>query len=508
MNASHPIPQSPWRPIPTLASLGEVRHQSLVAVALWMALWYAAWFAQAAVHGGDSQPSQAMALLGFAPPGLWALHDFRMGLLLAIVAAPLLDAPVIPHSFTQGFGDLLAACAVLGYLWRHPHWRQWLQLWRPEYIWLCLIVLAAVVSLACSSSWRSPVPYGLKYGLAEIAGYLLAMSYMVILVHETANRRDLAAVMRALVAAIAIVGLFSLASWTATSVCAGGYATQTALTLNGALTSTFRNPNYHAFYLLTVLPLGLWHYSTRTPGSRLRAFAGTAVLLGFLFVELAISRSGFLGLVVIWTGWVLLNRWRPHTRLLTLLMAGLLSLTMVLWMYAPLACHIRTHGVDWWSEGLDFAWRNVKPIGARSLDTVKDDDSVSVRARLAMNAIRLWRESPVTGIGTAMMANDSIAGGVRNRAHNVLLTVLAEQGLLGLIAWSGWVLSLAGALWRVRAAVPQRQPELAFLGLALATVVVQSLFMDHYRALWLWQLAAMVLAISALHRAEPTKVAE
>lgn len=483
--------------------LSEISLKTLLVTALWMALAYGPWLILREIHGDHGPWALLPVILGFTPLALWALYDYRLGLLLAIVAAPLLTAPLIPHGFTQGFGDLFAACAVIGYFLRHPDPREWRCLWRREYVWLVLILAAAFLSLAASPVWGQEVTYGIKYSLAEIAGYTLAMTYLVVLVHEVRDRLDIKVVLYAVAAAILIVALFSLASLVWSLSCVGGYTTRTALTTNGALSGTFSNPNYQAGYLVTVLPFALWFYLRAPQRSWTRYFAAAAALLMIFFVQATISRGGFVGLVAIWIGWLATTRWEKGSRMMTVVFGLMLPMTVALWSVPTFNCHPSNYSGDSSQQVKVDSSQQIKDSIQRikfaaSVSKGLGGGGISVRIELARNAITAWRDHPITGVGTALLSNYSSVDGQINRAHNVMLTVLAEQGIVGLLAWTGWLGSLLAVFWRVHRQAAERGHPSAFLLLAFIGVVVQSMFMDYYRVILIWQLAALVLAWGAI----------
>lgn len=483
--------------------LNEISFRTLLLLALWMALAYGPWLLLREIHGDHGLWALLPVVLGFTPLALWAIYDYRFGLLLTIVAAPLLTAPLIPHGFTQGFGDLFGICAVTGYLLRHPDPRKWRRLWRREYVWLLLILAAAFLSLAVSPVWGLEVRYGIKYSLAEIAGFTLAMAYLVVLVNELRDRLDIKVFLYAVAAATLIVVLFSLASLVWSLTCTGGYGARTALTTNGAISATFSNPNYQAGYLLTVLPAALWFYSRAQQRSWTRYFAAAAALLLIFFVQATISRSGLVGLVTIWFGWLAITRWERGSRMMTVVFALMLPVTVALWWHPNYNCHPSNLG-DSNQRIKEDPTQLIKGDPTQRIKFAAnvskgfEGGSISVRIQLARNAITAWSNHPITGVGTALLSNYSSVGGHVNRAHNVMLTVLAEQGIVGLLAWMGWLGSLLAVFWRIRGQGNDRGHQTAFLLLAFMSVIVQSMFMDYYRVLWVWQVGALILAWGAI----------
>lgn len=469
-----------------VSKLGDISPKNLIGVAVWFAFAYGLWLVLRETRGEDDPVAMLSVIAAFSPLAFWALYDYRFGLMLAVVAGPLLIAPTIPHGFTQGFGDLFAACAVLGYFWRHPRPSEWKSLWRREYVWLILIVASAAISVALSPARDGLHLYGVKYGIAEIAGLALAGGYLVVLVGHMRDRRDVATMLYAVVAALSVVLFFSMASLVWSTNCIGGYGKQTALTVNGAVTSTFSNPNYAAGFLLAALPFVLWSYTRATPYSRARCGAVVSALFIVVVVQATLSRMGLVGLIMLCVGWIVITRWRRGTRMVSVVFALALPITIAIWWFPTYNCDPTDSGDI--IERIGVAARASKGMGG---------DGVSVRIELAKNALAAWRDHPVTGVGTALLSNYSSVNGVRNRAHNIFLTVLAEQGLLGVAVWSGWLVSLLAVFWRQEHVSPGDQSS-SFLLLAFCSVLVQAMFMDHYRVIWIWQLSALVLSWGAI----------
>lgn len=463
----------------------------MLFVMLLMSVAYAVWIFLSNVPDGIGNWKFFPVIIVFGPLFLWALYKYKIGLLLTVFATPLLSAPIIPHGFTQGFGDLFAACSIIGYLLRHPNPSQWRDLWRREYLWLLLILAAAALSLVLTPVWGMKVPYGIKYGFAEIAGYSLAMLFMAILVNEVRSQRDFKAVMMAFAAALLMVVVFSLAglglSMTCTTNQQGGYL----LTTNGAIHSTFMNPNYHAAYLVCVLPFALWFYLNTLHVRWIRRFVFAGVILLILLVQLSMSRAGLIGLAVLWLGWLAITYGKAGTKMMSIVFGLMLPLTFLFWGYAIYFCG---PNIDQLSSKDRFEY---------SLETSKKPStSLNVRIELAHNAINLWRENPVTGVGAALMSNFSFAGGYRNRSHNVVLTMLAEQGIIGFSVWMGWFVCLATIIWRSFRHMNEQSSQLAFLALAFTSVTVMLMFMDALRLIFLWQIFALILAWPSISNEE------
>lgn len=489
-------------------ALARVPIWLLAAAAVWMAAWYGAWLYLQMVHGEHSALALAAVIVGFAPFLIWALIDYRKGLLLTVMATPFFVAPVIPHGFTQGFGDLFAAFAVLGYLFRHPHPRNWLRLWQPGYIWLVLIVLVAAISLLAAPPLGADAKYGVKYGLAEIAGYSLAITYLAVLAHEIRDVRDMQAVLKTVGLAVLVVIYYGLIGAEMSRICVSGYyGANEPLSSNEGIASTFFSTNYHASYILAVLPLALLFYLRSASNRFARLVAAAVVVLLVFFVQGSLSRAGLLGLTVVWAGWFAITRWQTGSRMMSIALALMLPLTFLIWWYPACTCSDAPPSacVPWYvvkqelakqelaKQGIVTVTREVV-IGANAARFAPKGWTDSIRLQLIENALTAWCDYPLTGVGVGRLADYSFAGEDANRSHNVVLTVLAEQGLLGLLAWGGWWLFLASLFWRHRQELIERGHTLAFLALSFAVMTLVSMFADQYRVIWLWQLGALIVA--------------
>ena len=209
-----------------------------------------------------------------------------------------------------------------------------------------------------------------------------------------------------------------------------------------------------------------------------------AVALG-IAIMLAGSRAAWLtyALVLAWTGWRLLG-WK---RLLAVLLAGALSLGLAALVSPPLGerLHRTAEVFAGNAEGVDHA--------------------LSGRARIWSAAACMIREHPVNGVGArgfreAFPSCDPEPGqraawgeGVALHAHQIVLEVLSETGVLGLLLW------LAGAAlaWRAwRYATPQSREDARPAMLALlVTVFPLNTHLASYSTFW----GALTLMLAALY---------
>jgi len=522
----------PFHPLP---SLSAATLRPILLCAVWMAVWYGAWLWLGEAYADSNALALLPVIAGFAPLLLWSLYDYRRGLLLTVIATPLLIAPVIPHNFTQGFGDWFAVCSIVGFVFRHPKPRQWLGLWRPGYGWFIFILAAAAISLAASPVIGQTLTYGIKYGIAEMLGYCLDFGFLAILVHSIRDKRDFRAVLYGVGAGLLVVMAYSAVGLVMTTLCTGNfYGPRTPLTSNQTISSTFGSANYHAAYLITVLPLAFLLY-LRSAGFKF-ASAGMAVLIALiaLFIEASTSRAALLMLIALSVSWVGITRFKKETRAMSVVLLLMLPVTVVAWWYPICTCPDGPKStcpfkvleeapmlaplVQAPSAEAPGALVTLPPppiVGAAKpylrefdldttlLKTTKGNGGWQDKARIQLmqNAIFLWGDNPISGVGVGLMPNYSYVFGQANRAHNMILTIAAEQGIIGVLAWSGWVGYLMLVLWRARPKAIAYNHAFIFLVLAFAATMVESAFMDLYRMLWVWQLSALILAWPVVERA-------
>lgn len=166
--------------------------------------------------------------------------------------------------------------------------------------------------------------------------------------------------------------------------------------------------------------------------------------------------------------------------MMTVIFGLMLTMSVTLWSYPTYIYYPNNYSSE--SMRIKFAKDSSKGLV---------DGGLAVRIALTKNAIQAWRDHPGTGVGAGLLANYSSVDGQANRAHNVILTILAEQGIVALMAWTGWLASLLAVFWHARRQLAERGYPSAFLFLAFVGMMVQGIFMDFYRVIWLWQLGRL-----------------
>jgi len=102
--------------------------------------------------------------------------------------------------------------------------------------------------------------------------------------------------------------------------------------------------------------------------------------------------------------------------------------------------------------------------------------SHNVKARLISieYAMHFFETSPVLGVGVGLRKLYD--------ATNLVVSTLAETGVLGLIAFLSIFVALAWSIWRARSRIPLTHPMFSFLAIGLALTACQFLhgLVDHY----------------------------
>lgn len=178
-----------------------------------------------------------------------------------------------------------------------------------------------------------------------------------------------------------------------------------------------------------------------------------------LVVILAGSRASWLtyGLVLLWTGWQALG-WR---KLLAVFLAGALALAAATALSPQVRERVQRTALALTAE----------PDGV--------DAALSGRSRIWSAALCMTREHPVNGVGPrafreAFPACDPEPGklaawgaGAAFHAHQIVLEVLSETGVIGLLLWLAGA-ALAWRAWRYADAAARRQAWPAMLALAVS----------------------------------------
>ncbi len=204
-----------------------------------------------------------------------------------------------------------------------------------------------------------------------------------------------------------------------------------------------------------------------------------------LVILLAGARAAWLtyGLVLLWSGWRLLG-WK---RLLGVFALGAVLLVGAAMLSPPVA------------ERLD------RSTAALTGDAEGVDHALSGRSRIWSAALCMARTHPINGVGArgfreAFPACDQEAGelaawgtGPALHAHQIVLEVLSETGVLGLLLWLAGA-AMAWRAWRFADVESRANARPAMLALAV-TVFPLNTHLASYSTFW----GGVLLLLSALY---------
>lgn len=446
-----------------------------------------------------------------APLLVIGLFDFRAALLISIISTPLFSAPPVPHLFTQGLGDLFALTAVSAFLIKHA--RQGLQLVHGKPVVLILVPIATLASIIFNFQGLDVFKWNdIKYEIAELAGLSLAVIYSLLLASTLQCEKDLKVLITALFIAVTISAVHGLVSLTMVSACMPGLE-GTIMSPGGQVSGGFGNPNYYGSWLLVVLPLCLYRLSDQKDSSRRslrRLTLAIAVFLIIFLLLLTVSRAALLALVfvlLVWGG--MAKKWLTKSKALVIILTVVIFFPAV-WNFRFEACRragdfslysyiINTNSLQFLhSESLgNFAsGKTTVPLEVQKDEHGNEHPS---RKLLLIFAYEAWQSAPWFGVGPGNLSNIvRDRTGIGERSHNVATTILAEQGLVGLLAWAALWITLLRKLWCPvwghDGAPSHRSASREYLFLAFLALTTTSLFADQFRVIWLWQFIGMVFS--------------
>jgi O-antigen ligase len=217
---------------------------------------------------------------------------------------------------------------------------------------------------------------------------------------------------------------------------------------------------------------GLWGWSLAA------ATLGVVILL-------AGARAAWLtfGLVLVFSGWRLLG-WK---KLLGVFLFGGLSL-LVLGVTSP-----------------QFRERIERTTQALNADESGVDVALSGRSQIWKAALCMIREHPINGVGTrnfrtefpacdpAPQAEPAWGAGPAHHAHQIVLEILSETGVIGLLLWLAGA-AMAWRAWRFAGVVAKERARPAMLALAV-TVFPFNTHLAFYSTFW----GGLTLLLAALY---------
>jgi O-antigen ligase len=358
------------------------------------------------------------AVLGMAV--LWP----HVGLATLAFLAPLKPPPVVP---APGFLLLLVGALLMGCVLRLPIERRPLRLGAPILILLAYVVyitvqqapemLAGYVTKADHDVGFLYLQFLTAVGLLVAAGYLLE------------NRSPFPVLALGLAGAL-LTAIIALATYDGppTGPPLAGLVARPDIAVRAL--GPFGNPNYMGTFGAMAIALALGLMTIVRSRRWQAALFGLVVVVGS---ALALSQSRG-AIVAAFVGLAAAGIARSRALAVAIIGAGLATAFL---LYPAF-----------------IQWR-LENLGVSRYATLVESDNVRIEGLLA--GVQLFLSAPLLGIGFGHYTQLSVdVPGVLNpiNAHNWYLTVLAEQGLVGVVIWGALVLAVVVRLrtrsWRAR----------------------------------------------------------
>jgi O-antigen ligase len=217
----------------------------------------------------------------------------------------------------------------------------------------------------------------------------------------------------------------------------------------GRVAGSFSHPNQFAGFLICLIPLAAATLASRAAARPLRGLAAAALALALAALAFSLTRGAVLGLIAGSLLWVAVVR--PRIAVPIAVVIGVVGLALV-----PSSLHERLSD----------------PTG----------DDLGLRSDLWQSALDIYATSPVVGVGLANFGDAysrlpaQLSTGTQRRllhqdqllvpphANNLFLTILAEEGLLGALAFLGL---MGAALWTCRRVARVDEPFARVVGVGL-----------------------------------------
>lgn len=391
----------------------------------------------AAIGTGSTNLIRAVALVTI----LVAIASPSTGLLVLATASPLIGRAVMP---APGYPVMLVGGVLLGYVYRLPIERPRLSVGLPVVLILAFLAYVFVQQLpetvALYAGERGREFGSLFFKIVTAAGTAVATA--LVLRGRSPFPYLLCLVLSGVAASVVAILVFDRATV--------GYPLINLIpemTVGERSTGTFADPNHYGLFVASAATLAItWYAGWR--GRLLRVLLAVAILVLVVGIAVSQSRTAF---IVLFAG-VTVGAFVRSTRLgVAVLVGGIVVGALAL----PLL-------LDW---RLTLSTGSASPLAYTRLES-----SDALRLESVLLGPQVWLQSPLLGVGTGHYKE--FAG---IASHNWYMTVLAEQGLVGIIVWLGLLASIVSAL--------RRRPLFArSVGFAVfASFLVGSIFLEPIR---------------------------
>jgi len=442
---------------------------------------------------------------------LIGLLDYRAAILLSVIAIPVFHVPPIPHFFTQGLGDLFGFTAIVGYLIRRVLLPSEMRhLLNGSQLVLVLPISAALISILFNLNTSNEVQWGgVKFQIAEFAGITLGCFYALLLASTIRCDKDFRLLISAVLVSLTLSVAYGLVSIGLMSMCKPDLS-GTIMSRGGQVSGGFGNPNYYGSWILFLLPLVLYQLGNqRLSLSRSTAYA-IVLMISLLLLLLTVSRSTLLTLICMLLVWGCIAKGKVCKLKVMAVVLTLAVFFPAAWNLRYEKCSqdrdttladyiLRTNSLAFIQSGVAGNFLHGKTTQKLQVQLNESGYEHPHRMQLLMFSWEAWQSSPFFGIGPgslASMVRDRT--GIGERAHNVIATVLAEQGVVGLLAWLVLWVAVLWRIWRTVWGCADSRPHHVVYGkylfLIFLSLSTTSLFADQYRVIWLWLFMGLVFS--------------
>jgi O-antigen ligase len=321
---------------------------------------------------------------------------------------------------------------------------------RPGLIELCMVgyLVATLLSIAATSGDRFADAYVLYDRVA------VAMVIFLVLRLNAPDDRTIERWFPVLVALVLTQAFFGVLSWLAPGLLPDPWLNRAGSRTTGSL----RHPNVYGITLLFGAALA-FHIGRAAPARSLRRMASVVVLLaGATMTFLTLSRAAWLAALIVLAGLLWL-----HPRALA--KAAFAMVPVVLLVISTGVLGITGEGVS------------------RRLYSDASEESALSRLPVVVASVRMFEARPITGWGYNRFDDydqefqEGITGlfvpTKDHASHNLYLTILAEQGLVGLSFYLGPALILAWRTARHRRYLRERPRDRELVATAWLVVTAQ-----------------------------------
>lgn len=440
----------------------------------------------------------ALALIGLFP---WVYRAPIRGIYLIVLALPLIITPTLPL-LERRLALIDIFIVVTGFAWAarwafRPSARQPLKLDPKLYIPLGIYYLAALASFTGTLSplWSS----------IELLSMIYLGVVFFLFTQIVQSEQELKTILKLWTISATVVVLFGLAQMASLYTGIGQdqllwFHTKTRIT------STFNFPNQLPSYLATITPLFFFYVAK---GKTFWVKAGALLFIGASFVVMlaTASRTSFgliVAMVLLYWVWRTIDAWRSRGKIPTRSLA-IGGATIVLLIAFIAAIRTDTFGLYTRLSKIPAMGRPLTVM--KNLDLKQIDDERYLMYSVGLQAIR---EHPLVGVGIGSFRffYERTPGGYPHELHSNMLSLWAETGTFGLLAFLAFIIAL---LWySKRIAFDTKNSVWRHLGAAMAigfitNFFVYGAFLLGLRERHLWISMALLVSLKLLSERLPAE---